>query len=364
MKSALPLAQSFQKMASTPLIFAGMAAQGNGQLVKVGYVVIDQAAGYGGPITVATGIDLTGKIVGAVIANHKDTPTFIQMITNHHYLDQFHGKNISDPLRLQRDIDGVSGATFSSRGIARAISQGSHGVARSQFGMVVPEEKASFQFGLKEAAVSSLLLLMLIGIKFRLMKLRGVTLLGGLIIIGFAFNTPISLANIAGVLMGYFPPLRENLVWYLLLMGIPLITFVLGRNVYCYWLCPFGAMQELTTKIGVGSLKCDDWRIEASARKIKYGLAYVALLGAFITRAPGLAGYEPFATLFALQGFGVQWFILPVVLFTSLVIPRFWCRYFCPVGVANELIWKLGRRLKDWQKGGGSWQKKNKAMPT
>lgn len=361
---ALPQAESYQKIGSTPLIFEGTVSQGNGQSTKVGFVVINEAPGYGGPITMVTGIDLNGNIVGTVIANHKDTPTFIQMIINHRYLDQFQGRKISDPLSLQQDIDSVSGATLSSKGITRAISQGSHAVARSQFGIDVTEKREPFKFEIKEAIVFSLLVLMLIGIKFRLKKLRWVTLLGGLVFIGFAFNIPISLANIAGVLMGYFPSIRENLVWYLMLIGIPLITFVLGRNVYCFWLCPFGAVQELTAKIGGGSLKCNHTRFEAGARKIKYGLTYIALLGAFIIKAPGFAGYEPFATLFALQGFGVQWFILPVVLFASLFISRFWCRYFCPVGVANELIWKLNRRFKDWKKGAEPWKKESKVLKT
>lgn len=361
MEEALPQAQSFTKIASNPLTFEGTGPSQNGQLGKVGYVVIDQANAYGGPLTMVTGIDLEGNIVGTVIAEHKDTPTFIQMVMNHDFLNQFLGKKITDSLSINKDIDRVSGATFSSRGIARAIAKGSHAVAKNQFGMEFSEEVEPIKFGFKEVTIIVLLVLMLAGVKFRLKKLRWITLLGGLIFIGFKFNTPVSLGNIAGILMGYFPSVRENIIWYLLFIGIPVITFILGKNVYCFWLCPFGAAQEIAAKIGGGKFSCHKG-IELKARKIKYVLAYVALLAALLLRSPGFASYEPFATLFALQGFGVQWFILPVVLFASLFITRFWCRYFCPVWVVNEITWKLSRYLKGWLKGVKPWKKEKLAL--
>ncbi|KUO60932.1 MAG: pceC [Gracilibacter sp. BRH_c7a] len=341
LNKVLPEAQSFNKIASSPLTYEGIVdgEEGLGQII--GYVVFDEANAYGGPIKIAAGIDVEGKIIGTIIAKHNDTPSFIEIIMNHKYLQQFIGKSISDPITIEQDIDGITGATFTSRGIAKAISQGSHAVARNQFGLDIQDEVAPFQFGVKEISVISLMILMLIGVVLQYKKLRWVTLIGSLVFIGFQFNVPISLGNVAALLMGYFPSPRENLVWYLLMVGIPIITFFVSRNLYCFWLCPFGALQEILAKIGGGSFKCCNKSIETKATKIKYILVYIALLGALLLRSPGLAGYEPFATLFGLQGFGIQWIILPIVIFTSLFINRFWCRYFCPGFVINEFILKI-----------------------
>lgn len=338
LKKALPEAQSFHKIASSPFIYEGRKQNPDGKEEKAGYVVIDQASAYGGPIEMATGIDLQGKIIGTVIVSHKDTPSFIDRLTDQKYLERFTGKDIMDPLSIDKDIDRISGATFSSRGIAKAISLGSHAVARSQFGMDIQDEAEPFRFGSKEIAVIALVLLMLIGVVFKQSKLRWVTLIGSLILVGFTYNTPISLANVAALLMGNFPSIRENLVWYVLLIGVPVITLVLGKNVYCFWLCPFGALQEITAKIGGGKLKCRNQKIESKASKIRYLLIYLALFGAFMTKSPSLAGYEPFATLFGLQGFGIQWLILPMVIFTSFFINRFWCRFFCPGLILNKVL--------------------------
>ncbi|MCG1025407.1 FMN-binding protein [Dehalobacter sp.] len=338
MNKVFPEAQSFQKIASSPVIYEGIKKDQNGREGKIGYVVIEQAVAYGGPIKMVTGIDLKGKIVGTVIAAHKDTPSFIAKVIDQKYLEKFIGKDITAPLSIDKDIDCISGATFSSRGIAKAVSQGSHAVARGEFGLDVKDEVEPFKFGTKEIAVIALVILAVIGVTAKQRKLRWLTLTGSLVFIGFQYNTPISLANIAALFMGNFPSIRENLVWYILLIGIPALTFILGKNVYCFWLCPFGALQEITAKIGGGKFKCCNTAIEAKPAKIRYILIYLALIGAFLTKSPSFAGYEPFATLFGWQGFGIQWLILPVVIFSSFFISRFWCRFFCPGLILNQMI--------------------------
>lgn len=338
MYKVLPEAQFFQEIASSPLTYEGKIKDQEGTEVKVGYVVIEKASAYGGPIKMVTGITLDGKIVDTVIADHKDTPSFITKITEKKYLKKFIGKDIADPISINSDIDSISGATYSSRGIAKAISLGSHSVARGQFGLDVHDEVEPFTFAAKELSVILLVVLMLVGVIYKLKKLRWVTLIGSLVLIGFVYNTPISLANIASLLMGNFPSLHENLVWYVLLIGIGLITLILGRNLYCFWLCPFGALQEITAKIGGGKFKFSNKTIESWAPKIRFVLIYLGLLGAFLTKSPSFAGYEPFATFFGRQGFGIEWIILPFVFFASFFISRFWCRFFCPGMVINNLI--------------------------
>jgi polyferredoxin len=54
--------------------------------------------------------------------------------------------------------------------------------------------------------------------------------------------------------------------------------------------------------------------------------------------------YEPFAMAFSLRGTYLMWASLILILAASLVIDRFWCRYFCVVGMALSLLGKLGLR--------------------
>lgn len=348
-QQALPQANYFYKVTENPIVYEGYSDYG--KKTKIGYVAVSVARGYGGPLTMIVGINIEGKIVSSVIASHKDSPGYIRTIIAHGFLDQFVGKNAGESLTLNNGIDRVSGATLSSKGIAMAIAQASHVVARNHLNLPIQEESQPFIFGLKEISIIVLLGLMLVGITFKVNNLRKYTLIGGLIFIGFVFNIAPSSGTIAGIFMGYFPPIKEYLFWYLLFLGIPLITLISGKNVYCYWICPFGAVQEFTANIGGNRLYLCKKTV-SRLKKIKYGLTFIALFLAFVYNSPDLASFEPFSAFFGQQGYGAQWIILPIVIFSSFFINRFWCNYFCPVGVTLELTARVGRLLMGlWKKG-------------
>jgi polyferredoxin len=53
-----------------------------------------------------------------------------------------------------------------------------------------------------------------------------------------------------------------------------------------------------------------------------------------------LGNFEPFATLFSLRGLEVQWYLVTMALLGAFVIPKFWCRFFCPVGgFLKQVVW-------------------------
>jgi NosR/NirI family transcriptional regulator, nitrous oxide reductase regulator len=345
LRGIYPDAQEFVKTSSSPPIYTAVKRDTTDHEDKIGYVSLTKATGYGGPMTVATAIDLHGNVVRTRILRHKDTPAFIDMLKNKLFLEKFNGKAINDKTLLNSQVDVVSGATFSSKGVARAVSLGSFAVAKQQFHLPVILPSESIDFGKKEITIIALLVLTLLGSFFKLKKLRWVTLAGGLIFLGFTYNTSLSIANVAGLFLGYIPDIHNNLGWFLLLGGVFISTFLLGKNLYCGWMCPFGACQEATAKLGGGKFTCNK-AMRERARKIKYALAYVAILIAILLKNPGQATYEPFAPLFSLNGFGIQWFLLPVIIFSSFFIARIWCHYFCPVSPVLEVVSKAGRKLK------------------
>lgn len=114
---------------------------------------------------------------------------------------------------------------------------------------------------------------------------------------------------------------------------------LLGRGVFCGWLCPFGAMQEILGQIG-RALKLPQWspvpRADRWLRSIKYVLAtgLIALALYSIELATTLSEVEPFMTAITSA------FVRPapyvayaaLLLGASLFVERFFCRFACPLG--------------------------------
>jgi NosR/NirI family nitrite reductase transcriptional regulator len=126
-----------------------------------------------------------------------------------------------------------------------------------------------------------------------------------------------------------------------------------GRGVYCGWLCPFGALQELTNvaarRLGVPQIAVPHV-VQERLWALKY-VAFVAILGLSLHSmdlALRAAEIEPFKTAVSMR-FDRAW---PFVLFAvgllaaGLFIERFYCRYLCPLGAALAIPGKM--KLFDW----------------
>ncbi|MCB1520269.1 MAG: 4Fe-4S binding protein [Hyphomicrobiaceae bacterium] len=126
-----------------------------------------------------------------------------------------------------------------------------------------------------------------------------------------------------------------------------------GRGVYCGWLCPFGALQELMNegarKLGVKQVEVP-FAVQERLWALKYTLFVVIVALSFYAMEDAiiLAEVEPFKTAISMH-FMRPW---PFVVFAlallaaGLFIERFYCRYLCPLGAALAIPAKL--KLFDW----------------
>lgn len=178
--------------------------------------------------------------------------------------------------------------------------------------------------------------------------------------LGWYANAQLSVVN----LMALAASLREGFTWSAFLLD-PL-TFILwfsiaaalifwGRGAYCGWLCPFGALQELTNQIA-RYFKVPQWTLPWGLHERLWAVKYILFLGLFgvslasIEQAETLAEVEPFKTAIVLK-FDRAWpFVLyaVVLLGIGLFIERFYCRYLCPLGGALAIPARM--RMFDWLK--------------
>lgn len=94
----------------------------------IGYVYMVTASGYGGDVVVMTGIDTTGAVTGVVMGANNETPGLGKEAAKPDFTDQFVGsieatlKVIKSGGSAQNEIDSVSGATFTSNTITKAVN--------------------------------------------------------------------------------------------------------------------------------------------------------------------------------------------------------------------------------------------------
>ena len=135
----------------------------------------------------------------------------------------------------------------------------------------------------------------------------------------------------------------------IVLMSYVIVTFfVWGRGVFCGWLCPFGALQELIANIGK-FLKIKQIKIPEKYNKTSLNIKYIILLTLFITCfiAPNFLNLgseiEPFKTAISMK-FNREWYYViyaVLLLAVGLFIERFFCRFICPLGAFMAIGGKL-----------------------
>lgn len=88
----------------------------------VGYAVQVTPRGYGGPISMIVGLTPDGRVTGVKVVEHRETPGLGTIVTDsEEFLAQYAGKDPSSPVEIGTDVDAVSGATISSKGVTAGV---------------------------------------------------------------------------------------------------------------------------------------------------------------------------------------------------------------------------------------------------
>jgi NosR/NirI family nitrous oxide reductase transcriptional regulator len=134
------------------------------------------------------------------------------------------------------------------------------------------------------------------------------------------------------------------------LLAFTVVSFVIwGRGVFCGWLCPFGALQELLAKLA-RIVKLPQWSLSYRTHRMLWPLKYVSLAVLAVATLHGLqtmavaAEIEPFKTVISLRMDRAWPFVVYglVLLAAGLFVERAFCRFLCPLGA----VMAIGGRLR------------------
>jgi len=370
----------------------------------------------GEPITLLVGLGLEGLITGLKITQHSE-PILVVGISEQdldHYVEQYRGVTVDKKVKLggsEREgyvtIDGISGATITAmvmnatvmksvqkvaatRGIpiqaeeseTAAGSDGSHSQATRQVDAAMAQPPPAWWLGessepfwvsvwrdrVWQITVLMVALIVLTAILLfqdwltrrpvLLKRVRTAFLLFTLFFIGWYTLAQLSIIHV----LTFINAILHQFSWesflvdplIFILWGYVALTLLLwGRGVYCGWLCPFGALQELLHQLAQ-RLRIPEYKfpdvVHERLTAIKY-IIFVALFGLSLQSigyAAWAAEVEPFKTAIVMHFERGGIFLLYALglLLIAVFNRKFFCKYLCPLGAALAIPAPL--RIFDW----------------
>jgi spermidine synthase len=311
--------------------------------------------GFGGRINLAIHIDEKGTLVDFLLVQSNETPTYLDLVRT--WLAGLKGRSLFTPQPFA-GVDSVTGATISSQAILSALQESARRFAAQALGKNIaaagerPEPAVTWWRYVPDLAVlylslafaAAVLVTLWGGFWSRLIVLILTFVVGGLVL-----NAQYSSEQIVTLLSLETPPVRLAGT-FLLVIGVPLLVVLFG-NLYCGYVCPFGAAQELLGYLLPRRLKPAVPQTQMQpARFVRYAVLFVLILAFFLSRNRTTLSGDPLISIFhfplslsglhaAAQGWPAwMWIVVAVALGGSLLVVRFWCRYLCPAGAFLSLL--------------------------
>jgi len=322
--------------------------------VEVDSAQVPQAAGikgYAGPVGVIVRFDHACTIESVRLGAHNETPSFVDKFTP--WMGNFAGFPASRS--VMDGIDTISGATLSTRAIRHAVHEVRARVCTELLHVqtdtrLVSGPRAAWH----DLGLPALFLLLALGLWFLRSPLgRLAVLAASFALLGVLHNYQLGLVDLGLATTGVFPSALPKLA--LLLAALALAVLV--GPVWCAFLCPAGAAQEMihfVTRLvrrrgdWRAALACDEHPLDArnrwvrAAGFVKYVVLGAALVGFALTLNQRFLGWDPLSILFALPPQSFRYYPIAIAIAVSSVFQfRPYCRFFCPLGAALQLLSRL-----------------------
>ncbi|MCF7790716.1 MAG: 4Fe-4S binding protein [Victivallales bacterium] len=313
---------------------------------NTGYIIrtkdfTDYVGGYAGALEMMSFLSPDGKIKNFTIINSNETPAYLKEVMRKKNI--FLGENVFKSYK-NYSLNAVTGATVTSKGISKTLFYAGNtfksAIAPGTEKAGVPDKGQSVSLQFIVFAIFIMISVLTGTLKHKSVlnkKVRYVFLLAVAVLLGGLYNIQYSSDQVFALLSGKINFSGIN-IFLILTIGIPVLVILFG-NLYCGFLCPFGALQELinsvskplSRKFNIGN-RFVEKNVFAALRSLKYILLFILVILFTLTRKRGIAeGSDILLGVFSFNRSPLV-FLSIVFLIISAFFNRFWCRILCPAG--------------------------------
>jgi hypothetical protein len=320
---------------------------------RLGYVLRTSPAanhivGYAGPTDTLVAMDGDMRVIGIRVRSSADTRVHVKdVVADEYFMKTWNGKTWDQVAGLDpkvAGIEGVSGASLTSMGIANAIRHRFH--ASTQAAAAPPP---AVRFRWHDAGLVAILV---VACAFTFTHLRSRTWLRRtfqVVLIGYLgfWNGQLLAQSLMAGWGSAGVPWRIAPGLALLLAASLVVPWTSRRALYCSQICPHGAAQEI-----LGRLTRRKWHVppalDRGLRRLPPALVFLALVVTIVGLPVDLADVEPFDAYLLRGGFTVAIAIFSLLL--AIFVPMGYCKYGCPTGAVLSFVRSHGSAEKFGQR--------------
>ncbi len=292
--------------------------------------------GYAGPIDIGMAVGADGLIRSVTHVQSMETTSYLRDIENAGFYEQFQGLPLDDQTY---EVDIVSGASLTTEGIARSVSDLVSIARESPLEIYIDTQAAGFEtipvlpstWMIDAALISLLFVLTFFKFARRSTKLSLAFGLVTIAYLGFWHNNSFTYATFTQPFLG--------ITWSYILgiyAALVLLSAIWDANSYCRYICPYGNVQRVLMRLipWHGKLKVSNRMLDL----LRWAITITLVIGIF-TGLRDWASYELFPDLFGLEIMDSPWFWLSLgLVLVSAYYPMLWCRMLCPTGAVLDGI--------------------------
>jgi hypothetical protein len=288
------------------------------------------------PLQIAFSND--GKIISVSFLPNNETPGFIRRIENSGFMDSWNGLTAGEA--INKRVDAISGATMTTQSVINTLRDDL--IERVKAGEIESENEISqlSKGWYRYVKISASLLILVVALfsfffPKKMSPFRLYLLALSVIVFGFWQGQYLSVTHFINMAMYGF----NWTVWFIPLLVITAfaLPLIFRKSFYCTYVCPFGAAQELVSKLNKKHIKIPQkvYNILIYLRPL-YLLVIIGLL--FTGILSDFANFEPFVAFMLNVNLWIPMVIAGVFLLVSIFCPKFWCKYCCPTGYVISLV--------------------------